>query len=79
MPVTAGKVPSLPQNGYAPAPTHFLTDTQARSTFEQLVIAIEIGCVPLFKAQRYNWIELGRSVCRVETRENADAPRETAS
>ena len=63
----------------APAPTHFLTDTQARSTFEQLVIAIEIGCVLLFKAQRYNWIELGRSVCGVETRENADAPRETAS
>jgi len=56
----------------APAPTHFLTDTQAvpRSTY----------CMrPLFKAQRYNWIELGRSVCGVETRENADAPRETAS
>ena len=62
----------------APAPTHFLTDTQAvpRSTY--------CNCHrnwlrPLFKAQRYNWIELGRSVCGVETRENADAPRETAS
>ena len=57
----------------------FAKSNQEWSREKQLVIAIEIGRVPLFKAQRYNWIELGRSVCGVETRENADAPRETAS
>ena len=32
----------------------------------------------LFKAQRYNRVQLGRSVCGIETRENANGPRETA-